>query len=160
MQGRQRGILEAHLNRLKSHVFGNFPWRLLGGVHFFRPLSPYPGNGCRCMGGDDTLWREPNNLPMPILTLTHGIPIWFLVLSLFLPRVSLFIGWIHMWWFFVPQPFAAILWVFLPRVLVLIFIHAHHGFDVWFWIHLVTAILVWGRSGAYHNNRRLRRRRT
>jgi hypothetical protein len=52
------------------------------------------------------------------------------------------------------------LWVFLPRVLVLIFIHAHHGFDVWFWIHLVTAIVVWGRSGAWHNNRRMRKRRT
>ena len=99
-------------------------------------------------------------MPMPILTLTHGIPIWFLVLSLFLPRLSLFIGWIHMWWFFVPQPWAAVLWALLPRVLVLIFIHAHHGYDVWFWIHLVTAILVWSRSGTYHNNRRLRRRRT
>jgi hypothetical protein len=27
-------------------------------------------------------------MPMPILTLTHGIPVWFLVLSLFLPRVG------------------------------------------------------------------------
>ena len=66
-------------------------------------------------------------MPMPIFTLTHGIPLWFLVLALFLPRLSLFIGWIHMWWFFVPQPWAAVLWVFLPRVLVLIFIHAHQG---------------------------------
>lgn len=99
-------------------------------------------------------------MPMPILTLKHGIPIWFLVLSLFLPRLSLFIGWIHMWWFFVPQPWAAVLWALLPRVLVLIFIHAHQGFDLWFWIHLVTAILVWGGSGASHNNRRIRRTRT
>ena len=98
-------------------------------------------------------------MPMPVLTLTHGIPIWFLVLSLFLPRLSLFIGWIHMWWFFVPQPWAAVLWACLPRVLVLIFIHAHQGFDFWFWIHLVTAILVWGGSGASHHNRRVRRRR-
>jgi hypothetical protein len=99
-------------------------------------------------------------MPMPILTLTHGIPIWFLVLALFLPRLSLFIGWIHMWWFFVPQPWAAVLWAFLPRALVLIFIHAHRGFDLWFWIHLVTAILVWSGSGVSHNNRRMRRRRT
>jgi hypothetical protein len=99
-------------------------------------------------------------VPMLILTLTHGIPIWFLVLSLFLPRVSLFIGWIHLWWFFVPQPWAAVLWALLPRVLVLIFIHAHRGFDSWFWIHLVTALLVWSGSGASHNSRRVRRQRT
>jgi hypothetical protein len=48
----------------------------------------------------------------------------------------------------------------LPRVLVLIFIHAHQGFDLWFWIHLVTALLVWSGSGATHNNRRIRRTRT
>ena len=89
-------------------------------------------------------------MPMPILTLTHGIPIWFLLLSLFLPRLSLFIGWIHMWWFFVPQPWAAVLWLCLPRVLVLIFIHAHQGFDLWFRIDLVTAVAVWGGSGASH----------
>ena len=94
------------------------------------------------------------------LTLTHGIPIWFLVLSLFLPRLSLFIGWIHLWWFFIPQPWAALLWALLPRVLVLIFIHAHQGFSPWFWIHLATAIVVWSGSGASHRNRRLRRRRT
>jgi hypothetical protein len=110
-------------------------------------------------GGEDALWPGAKTMPMPILTLTHGIPIWFLVLSLFLPRLSLFIGWIHMWWFFVPQPWAAVLWAFLPRVLVLIFIHAHHGFDLWFWIHLLTAILVWSGSGVSHNNRRIRRRR-
>jgi hypothetical protein len=95
---------------------------------------------------------------MPILTLAYGIPLWFLVLSLFLPRLSLFVGWIHMWWFFVPQPWAAVLWAFLPRVLVLIFIHAHQGFDLWFWIHLVTAIVVWLASGASHKRRRVRRR--
>jgi len=32
---------------------------------------------------------------MPILTLAHGIPLWFLVLSLFLPRLSLFVGYLY-----------------------------------------------------------------
>jgi hypothetical protein len=95
---------------------------------------------------------------MPVLTLTHGIPIWFLVLSLVLPRLSLFIGWIELWWFYIPQPWAALLWAFLPRVLVLIFIYEHLGLTAWFWIHLVVAILVWGGSGASHKNRRTRRR--
>src|SRR5271170_6846438 len=98
-------------------------------------------------------------MPLP-MTLTHGIPLWFLVLSLFLPRLALFIGWIHVWWFSVPHALATVLWVLLPRVLVLIFIHAHQGFDLWFLIHLVTAILVWSGSGVSHNNRRMRRTRT
>ena len=87
------------------------------------------------------------------MTLQHGIPLWFLVLSLFLPRVSLFIGWLHMWWFFVPQPWAGVLWVVLPRVLVLIFIHAHLGFTLWFWIHLAAALLVWGGSSSKASRR-------
>src|ERR1700761_2832694 len=94
---------------------------------------------------------------MPILTLTHGIPIWFLVLSLFLPRLSLFIGWIHMWWFFVPQPWAAVLWAFLPRVLVLIFIHAHRGFDIWFLAPRAAPILLGRVPGLTHKKRRRRR---
>src|ERR1700678_2182257 len=114
--------------------------------------------GLLLYGGNGTLRAGSQSMPMPIFTLTHGIPLWFLVLALVLPRLSLFIGWIHMWWFFVPQPWAAVLWAFLPRVLVLIFIHAHRGFDVWFLIHLVVAIVVWSRSGVYHNNRRMRRR--
>jgi hypothetical protein len=83
-----------------------------------------------------------------ILTLAHGIPFWFLVLSLFLPRLCLFIGWLHMWSFIVPPIGATLLWIFLPRVLVLIFIYAHLGLTLWFWIHLVTAIVVWSGSTA------------
>lgn len=83
-----------------------------------------------------------------ILTLAHGIPFWFLVLSLFLPRLALFIGWIHMWSFVIPQPWAGVVWLFLPRVLVLILIYAHLGLTLWFWIHLVTAIVVWSGSTA------------
>jgi hypothetical protein len=98
-------------------------------------------------------------MPTSLLTLIHGMPLWFLVLSLFLPRLALFIGWLHLWWFFVPRVLATVLWIFLPRVLVLIFIYAHEGFQMWFWIHLVAAILVWGGFGRSHNNRRLRRRR-
>ena len=86
---------------------------------------------------------------MEQLTHTHGIAIWFLVLSLFLPRLALFFGWLHAWVYFVPMPWTAVLWLFLPRVLVLIFIHAHQGYSAWFWIHLVAALVVWsGSAGA------------
>jgi hypothetical protein len=40
-----------------------------------------------------------------------------------------------------------VIWVMLPRVLVLILIHAHQGFSSWFWIHLIVALMVWGGSG-------------
>lgn len=73
----------------------------------------------------------------------HGLPLWFLILSLFLPRVALFIGWLGTWSFPLVQPWAAVVWVALPRVLVLMMVYAHQGFSLWFWIHLVTAILVW-----------------
>jgi hypothetical protein len=74
------------------------------------------------------------------------IPLWFLIGSLFLPRVCLFFSWLGDWWLVVSQPWSALLWIFLPRVLVMILIHAHQGFSVWFWVHLVVALLVWGSS--------------
>ena len=92
-------------------------------------------------------------MPLP-MTLQHGIPLWFLILSLFLPRLALFIGWIHMWRSIIPQPWAGVVWLFLPRVLVLILIHAYLGFTLWFWIHLVTAVLVWSSGSAATSRRR------
>jgi hypothetical protein len=86
----------------------------------------------------------------------HALPIWFLVLSLFLPRVALFVAWYEHWYLVVAQPWAAVLWVVLPRVLVLILIHAHQGFSNWFWLHLVAALIVWGGSGHKASQRRRR----
>jgi uncharacterized membrane protein YqaE (UPF0057 family) len=78
----------------------------------------------------------------------HDIPIWFLVLSIFLPRVALFIGWLDHWWLPIPQPWAAIVWVFLPRIIVLTMIYSSQGFGTWFWIHLVAALLTWGSGSS------------
>ena len=68
------------------------------------------------------------------------IPLWFLVLSLILPRITLLIAWfsgsippndIPFWGDF----FMA---VFVPRVLILIYIAGILGvMSAWFWIHLV-----------------------
>lgn len=71
------------------------------------------------------------------------IPIWFLVLALFLPRISLFILWIHGWAFGIPQPGAGLVWFFLPRVLVLLLIYTALGFHPWFWIHVGAAGVAW-----------------
>jgi hypothetical protein len=87
----------------------------------------------------------------------HVLPLWFLVLSLFLPRIALLIAWLDHWYLVIAQPWAAVVWLILPRVLVLILIHAHQGFSNWFWIHLLVALLVWGGSGhRVSQNRRWR----
>jgi len=43
-----------------------------------------------------------------------------------------------------------LLYIFLPRVLMLIYIVDNLGTSSpWFWIHLVVAIAVWGKSSNY-----------
>jgi hypothetical protein len=74
----------------------------------------------------------------------------FLVLSLFLPRLTLIV-----FYLFFQIPYNTIpligdilLTVFLPRVLVLIYIVQNLGTDSpWFWIHLVVALLVYFGGG-------------
>jgi hypothetical protein len=93
-----------------------------------------------------------------VLLILHTLPLWFLVFSLFLPRIALFLMWLeipampfHLHGL-VPLLFA----IFLPRVLVLYLIYMDQGISLWFVIHLVAAVLVWGGSGGYHSRRRYR----
>ena len=73
------------------------------------------------------------------------LPIWFLVLSLFLPRIALIAAFFtdgafpHLFtkWLSVPMAF------FIPRVLILIAIGTVMGICAWFWIHLVVTLIVW-----------------
>jgi len=85
----------------------------------------------------------------------------FLVLSLFIPRITLII------FFFthsipynnVPLIGDFLLTVFLPRVLILIYIVENFGVDSpWFWIHLVMAVFVYVFGGKKYNKRRLRKK--
>jgi hypothetical protein len=78
----------------------------------------------------------------------HFLPLWFLVLSLFLPRVALFIAWFDQWRFPIVPIGSILLWIFLPRGLVLIFIYLAQGLSLWFLVHLIVALLVW--SGGTH----------
>lgn len=93
------------------------------------------------------------------LLVVHGLPLWFLVFSLFLPRVSLAVAWLqgvltpfHLQGI-VPLVIAAL----LPRVLILWMIYTDQGLSLWFLIHLVAALLVWGGSGGYGMRRGRRR---
>ena len=92
----------------------------------------------------------------------HSLPLWFLIFALFLPRVALLVAWLQG----VLVPFhlggliPLVVAVLLPRVLILWLIYVDQGFSVWFLIHLVVALLVWGGSGGYSTRRRRRRYET
>ena len=87
----------------------------------------------------------------------NRLPLWFLVFSLFLPRIAMVVAWFQG----VLAPFhlngviPPLFWLFLPRILVLYLIYVDQGLTLWFLVHLVAAILVWGGGG--HQMRRRRR---
>ncbi|MBI5402711.1 MAG: hypothetical protein HY959_04885 [Ignavibacteriae bacterium] len=85
----------------------------------------------------------------------------FLVLSLFIPRITLVI-----FFFMHSIPFNNVpligdflLAVFLPRVLILIYVVENYGVESpWFWIHLVMAVLVYIFGGRKVSKRRMRKK--
>ena len=91
----------------------------------------------------------------------HAIPLWFLVLSLFLPRICIVLAWFQQSTpQFIPPTVSLIpvlVALLLPRLLILFWIYLDQGVSLWFIVHLVVALVVWGGSGGYHSRRRLRR---
>ena len=70
----------------------------------------------------------------------------FLILTLFIPRITLIIYFLLHQIPYNNVPFIGdvLLTIFLPRVLVLIYIADNLGTSsVWFWIHLVVAVMVY-----------------
>jgi len=93
-----------------------------------------------------------------VLMVIHLLPLWFLVFALFLPRIALFLLWLQAP--LTPMPLHGIVplifAILLPRVLVLYLIYLDQGVSLWFIIHLVAALMVWGGSGSYGSRRRRR----
>ena len=87
----------------------------------------------------------------------------FLVLSLFLPRLTLFIYYFFVTrtvvpWNLLPCIGNLALGIILPRVLILIFVADTLGTSSpWFWIHLVAAVINY--TIGWKNKHRVRRRR-
>jgi hypothetical protein len=85
---------------------------------------------------------------------------YFLLFSLFFPRIVLVVYLIQNWYpeNAVPQWADILLGVFLPRVLILIYIYQNMGYDnVWFVAHLIVAILAYlGGSRETVRRRRVR----
>ena len=94
---------------------------------------------------------------MNVQTFTiHTLPLWFLVFSLFLPRIALGVYWLDtaMMPFHVHGFLPLLLAIVLPRVLVMYLIYLDQGFTMWFVVHLVAAVVVWASSGRYSQRHR------
>ena len=91
---------------------------------------------------------------------THTIPLWFLVLSLFLPRICMLLAWIqHSMPRFIPPVIGlipAIVALLIPRLLILFWIYQDQGIGLWFLIHLVALLLAWGGGSSRVYSRRRR----
>ncbi len=89
----------------------------------------------------------------------HFLPLWFLIFSLFLPRIALVVAWFsrdlvhfHLGNGLIP-PLLALL---VPRILILFLIYQEQGFSIWFLIHAVALLLAWGGGGHQISRRRRR----
>ena len=84
------------------------------------------------------------------------IQTWFLTLSLFFPRLAIFIAWLSFSlpvWSGAPWLIKFLMAGFIPRILILIYIATIMGFCVWFWVHLIVTILVWGECSSKFSDR-------
>ena len=102
--------------------------------------------------------QHGTQLSLNLSLVIHQLPLWFLVFALFLPRIALVVAWFE--GVLIPFHLLGIIpllaWALLPRVLVLYLIYVDQGLSLWFVVHFVVALLVWGGSGGYHARRRRR----
>ena len=88
----------------------------------------------------------------------HGIPLWFLVLSLFLPRICIAIAWLqHSMTQFIPATVGLIpiiVALLIPRILILFWIYQDQGIGLWFLIHAIGLVVAWGGGGSRVVSRR------
>jgi hypothetical protein len=89
---------------------------------------------------------------------THSIPLWFLVLSLFLPRVCIFVAWLqHNMTQFIPTTVGIIpiiVWLLVPRILILFWIYTDQGIGLWFLLHCIALLIAWSSGGTTYVRRR------
>jgi hypothetical protein len=80
----------------------------------------------------------------------HTLPLWFLIVALFLPRVALACAWLEhsLTPFHLTGWIPLILGVVIPRVLVLVLIYRDQGLSGWFVAHAIVAVMVWGGIGS------------
>jgi len=90
----------------------------------------------------------------------HQIPFWFLVLSLFLPRICIVVAWFqHSMPAYIPSTVGiipAIVALLVPRLLILFWIYTDQGITIWFLLHVIALLMAWGGgSHRYYRRRRV-----
>jgi len=96
------------------------------------------------------------SLSLPV----NQIPLWFLVLSLFLPRICIFVAWLqHSMPAFIPSTVGiipVIVALLVPRLLILFWIYTDQGITIWFLLHVIALLMAWGGGGhRYYRRRRV-----
>lgn len=90
----------------------------------------------------------------------HAIPLWFLVLSLFLPRICILVAWLqHSMGQYIPATVGIIpiiVAVLIPRILILFWIYQDQGITIWFLLHAIALVIAWGSGGTQIYGRRRR----
>jgi hypothetical protein len=88
----------------------------------------------------------------------HQLPFLFLVVALFLPRLSLLVMYLQnsLTPFHLTGLLPPIAWLFLPRFLVLYIVYLDQGISGWFLLHLVALLLAYSGGGTYVRKRRRR----
>ena len=85
------------------------------------------------------------------LLVTHTLPLWFLVLSLFLPRLCIVLAWLqHSMLIYIPASVNLIQIVvaaLIPRILILFWIYQDQGIGVWFLVHAIALLFAYGGGG-------------
>ena len=87
--------------------------------------------------------------------------IYFLLFSLFFPRITLVVYLLEGWYPHntVPDWADLLLGVFVPRILILLYIYQNLGYNnIWFVAHLVVMILAYFGGGSETSKRWQRRR--
>jgi len=93
---------------------------------------------------------------------THTLPLWFLILSLFLPRLCIFVAWLqHGMGHYIPTAvnlLGVLAWLLVPRLLILFWIYTDQGIGLWFILHAIALLCAWGGGGQRISSRRRRDR--
>jgi hypothetical protein len=87
-----------------------------------------------------------------------GLPFWFLVLSLFLPRISMLVLYLqgHTGSTYVIQWVPVLVALLVPRILILFWIYTAQGLSIWFLVHAVALLIAWGGTSGRTVYRRRR----
>lgn len=83
----------------------------------------------------------------------HTLPFWFLIVSLFIPRISLLVLWLQHQ-LQLTGLLSLIGAVLVPRLLILLLIYQDQGLSGWFLIHVIALFAAWGGGGSQWNRRR------